>query len=76
MKKNNNNSKFPIAIVGIGCRYPGKVNDPESYWNLLINKVDAISEIRRIAGIWTSFIVTIRKWRVKVTPNGVAFSKV
>ncbi len=38
-------TKFPIAIVGIGCRYPGQVNDPESYWKLLINKVDAISEI-------------------------------
>ncbi len=45
MNSKETNHKFPIAIVGIGCRYPGKVNSPESYWNLLINKVDAISEI-------------------------------
>jgi acyl transferase domain-containing protein len=25
----------PIAIVGIGCRLPGGVNDPEAFWSLL-----------------------------------------
>jgi acyl transferase domain-containing protein len=35
----------PIAIVGIGCRLPGGANDPDSYWNLLRNGVDAIREI-------------------------------
>ena len=22
----------PIAIVGMGCRYPGAITDPESLW--------------------------------------------
>ena len=35
----------PIAIVGLGCRLPGGVNDPEAYWSLLQNGVDAISEV-------------------------------
>jgi acyl transferase domain-containing protein len=35
----------PIAIVGLGCRYPGGVTDPESLWRLLDNGVDAITEI-------------------------------
>lgn len=35
----------PIAIIGIGCRFPGGANDPESYWQLLRNGVDAISQI-------------------------------
>ena len=35
----------PIAIVGIGCRLPGGANDPESFWDLLRNGVDAIREI-------------------------------
>ncbi len=35
----------PIAIVGIGCRFPGGVNSPESFWDLLKNEVDAITEI-------------------------------
>jgi acyl transferase domain-containing protein/acyl carrier protein len=35
----------PIAVIGIGCRFPGKVNDPDSLWELLRNGVDAISEV-------------------------------
>ena len=25
----------PIAVVGMGCRLPGAVNDPAQYWELL-----------------------------------------
>jgi acyl transferase domain-containing protein/acyl carrier protein len=35
----------PIAIIGMGCRFPGDANDPESFWNLLQNGVDAVSDI-------------------------------
>ncbi|STX52382.1 polyketide synthase [Legionella busanensis] len=35
----------PIAIVGIGCRFPGDVNSPEEYWNLLCNGSDGITEV-------------------------------
>src|SRR5436190_11164310 len=37
--------KEPIAIVGIGCRFPGGATDPESFWRLLSDGVDAIREI-------------------------------
>ena len=36
----------PIAIVGIGCRFPGAAS-LEEFWTLLRNGVDAISEIPR-----------------------------
>lgn len=33
-----------IAIVGLGCRFPG-ANDPESFWTMLREGIDATSEI-------------------------------
>ena len=35
----------PVAIVGIGCRFPGGVTDPESFWALLRDEVDGITEV-------------------------------
>ncbi|HTJ67162.1 MAG TPA: aminotransferase class I/II-fold pyridoxal phosphate-dependent enzyme [Actinospica sp.] len=34
----------PIAIIGLGCRLPG-APDPESYWRLLLDARDAITEV-------------------------------
>ncbi|MFH8367579.1 type I polyketide synthase [Streptomyces sp. NPDC018031] len=35
----------PIAIVGVGCRFPGGVTDADGYWRLLADGTDAIGEI-------------------------------
>lgn len=35
----------PIAIIGMGCRFPGSVTDPESFWRLLMEGKDPIKEI-------------------------------
>jgi acyl transferase domain-containing protein/ubiquinone/menaquinone biosynthesis C-methylase UbiE/acyl carrier protein len=35
----------PIAIIGIGCRMPGGVRDPDDLWTLLASGVDAITEV-------------------------------
>ena len=42
----------PIAIIGIGCRFPGGVTNPTQFWNLVVDGVDAISEIP--ANRWNS----------------------
>ena len=34
----------PIAIIGIGCRFPG-AEGPSAYWRLLADGVDAITEV-------------------------------
>jgi acyl transferase domain-containing protein/acyl carrier protein len=34
----------PIAIIGLGCRFPGAAS-PEEFWDLLRDGVDAITEI-------------------------------
>src|SRR5271165_3643967 len=35
----------PIAVVGFGCRFPGNVTGPESFWRLLANGEDGITEV-------------------------------
>ena len=37
--------KEPIAIVGIGCRFPGEVNNPQDFWELLKNGDCVITEV-------------------------------
>ena len=35
----------PLAIVGMGCRFPGNVVNPEGFWQVLSHGVDAITEV-------------------------------
>ncbi|QNA71961.1 aminotransferase class I/II-fold pyridoxal phosphate-dependent enzyme [Streptomyces sp. So13.3] len=44
----------PIAIVGIGCRFPG-APDADSYWQLLLDGRDAITEVP--ADRWDTTVV-------------------
>jgi acyl transferase domain-containing protein/acyl carrier protein len=37
----------PIAIVGLGCRFPGGANDPDAFWELLRSGTDAVTEVPR-----------------------------
>src|SRR5262249_3434061 len=43
-KVNPSDKSEPIAVIGIGCRFPG-ANNKKEFWKLLINGVDAIKEI-------------------------------
>ena len=35
----------PIAIVGLGCRFPGGAADPEALWSLLERGADVVTEV-------------------------------
>jgi acyl transferase domain-containing protein/NADPH:quinone reductase-like Zn-dependent oxidoreductase/SAM-dependent methyltransferase/acyl carrier protein len=34
-----------IAIIGVGCRFPGGVTDTESFWKLLVEGREAVSDV-------------------------------
>ncbi len=44
-KDDSTNPREPIAIIGIGCRFPGDVNDPASFWKLLAEGKNAITDV-------------------------------
>src|SRR5215468_836919 len=35
----------PIAVIGMGCRFPGGASNPGLYWQLLCNGFDAVGPI-------------------------------
>src|SRR5687767_1024127 len=38
-------SPEPVALVGIGCRFPGGANDVESFWTLLVEGRSGVREV-------------------------------
>src|SRR6187431_926209 len=38
-------SKDRIAIIGIGCRFPGGINHPEALWKLLVEGREAVGDV-------------------------------
>src|SRR3954464_6708879 len=37
--------KERIAIIGVGCRFPGGANDTDSFWKLLVEGREAVCEV-------------------------------
>ena len=35
----------PIAVIGMGCRYPGGADSPDAFWRLLRDGTDAVQEV-------------------------------
>lgn len=41
----NNNSTESIAVIGMACRLPGEINNPEAFWKALTHNIDAIRTV-------------------------------
>lgn len=44
-RQHDNLQREPIAIVGIGCHFPGGADTPNAYWDMLCAGVDATREL-------------------------------
>ncbi|CDJ36148.1 uncharacterized protein EMH_0066080 [Eimeria mitis] len=38
-------SEEGFAVIGMGCRLPGKSNSPEEFWNMLLAETDCVEDI-------------------------------
>ncbi|MER5658849.1 type I polyketide synthase [Streptomyces sp. NPDC002131] len=43
-------AREPIAVVGVGCRFPGGVTSPEGLWDVVSDGVDAMGDFPRDRG--------------------------
>jgi acyl transferase domain-containing protein len=49
------NTDIPIAVIGIGCRFPGGANSPEELWSMLAEGRDGRKEVPKSRWKWESF---------------------
>lgn len=41
-----------VSIVGLGCRFPGGIDSPDSFWNLVIEGRNAVRELPEHRRVW------------------------
>lgn len=41
----NRPQREPLAVIGIGCRFPGGIDSPTAYWDALLRELNAICDV-------------------------------
>ena len=63
----------PIAVVGLGCRFPGEITGPDALWQFLCDGRWRWGRFRRIGG--RGLTTAHRRWppRCRAPPGGARF---
>ena len=69
-------SSEPIAIIGMGCRFPGGADNPDSFWHLLSSGTDAVTEVPGNDGKLTAITTAIPMPPARCPPAGEHFSRI
>src|SRR6476660_1328001 len=43
--RSDQSPREPLAVVGIGCRFPGGIDSPAVYWDALLHGINAICDV-------------------------------
>jgi acyl transferase domain-containing protein len=54
-------SKDRIAIIGIGCRFPGGINHPDALWKLLVEGCKAVHDVPPDTGYSSPLIAPLHR---------------
>lgn len=67
-----NQKNEPIAIIGMGCKFPGNGNNPDQFWNSILERKDSITEIPKDRWNINRYYDPNSKKEVKPKLNGEA----
>lgn len=45
IRQSGANAREPLAVIGIGCRLPGGIDSPTTFWDALLRGIDAICDV-------------------------------
>ncbi|MBB5916013.1 acyl transferase domain-containing protein [Nocardia transvalensis] len=63
-------TREPVAVIGMGCRYPGGVDSPPALWRMVLERRDVITDFPTARGWDTAVLARVDPGRSRSVPRG------